>query len=105
MGALGDSIGAYAQPLIDQAHGSPENVEKALNLAMLFWNLAILPDGEHDGFLADMKTAFKMSDEEFRAFRRDMVDPMIRRHREMFPSMNPHRRQMLQNVKRPSPKY
>jgi hypothetical protein len=105
MGAFGDSIAAYAQPLIDQAHGSPENMEKALSLAMLFWNLAILPDAEHDDFLADMKESLHLSDEEFRRFRRDLVDPMVRRHREMFPAMNPQRRQMLQNIERPYPKY
>jgi hypothetical protein len=52
-----------------------------------------------------MKESLHLSDEEFRAIRRELVDPMVRRHREMFPAMNPLRRQMLQNVERPYPKY
>jgi hypothetical protein len=99
MGAFGDSIAAYAQPLLDQAKG-PEEIDKALQLAMMCWNMAISPDAEQDEFFADAKEILKLSDEEFGEFRRDLIDPMIRRHREMFPAMHPQRRQMLQNAKR-----
>lgn len=98
MGGLGDSIGAYAQPLINQTDGSMEQVDKALSLAMICWNLATIPDAQHDEFLADMREGLQMDDEMFRAFRRDLIDPMIRRHREMFPAQDPTRRQMLRNT-------
>jgi hypothetical protein len=100
MGAIGKSITAYAQPLVDQAKGSPEKIEKALGLAMICWNMSILPDAEHDEFLADMQKTLKMDDKTFREFRRDLIDPMIRRHREMFPEMDPTRRQWIRNTKR-----
>lgn len=100
MGSMGDSIAAYAQPLMDRTDGSCEQAEKAMTIAMLCWNVAILPDAEHEEWLADMRKAFNGPDEEFAAFRRDVIEPMIRRHREMFPMMNPARRQMLRNVER-----
>ena len=40
--------------------------------------------------LSEMQATLKMDDEEFDAFRRSIIDPMIRRHHEMFPLM--HRR-------------
>jgi hypothetical protein len=101
MGAIAEGITAYAQPLVDQTDGSPKQVQAALTMAMLCWNLAILPDAELDEFLAGVRPSLKMDDEEFRAFRRDLVEPMIRRHREMFPRMDPTRKQMLQNTRRP----
>ena len=38
--------------------------------------------------LSEMKPSFQMDDEEFDDFRRSIVDPMIRRHQEMFPLMH-----------------
>jgi hypothetical protein len=87
MGVIAQGISAYAQPLVDQTDGSPDQIQAALSMAMICWNVAILPDAQHDEFLTSMRGSLKMGDEEFRAFRREIVEPMIRRHREMFPKM------------------
>jgi hypothetical protein len=97
---MGKSIADYAQPLVDQAEGSPGKIEKALGLAMICWNLSILPDAEHDEFLADLQKTLEMDDKTFREFRRDLITPMIRRHREMSPEMDPARRSWIRNTKR-----
>lgn len=104
MGAIADSVTAFAQPLLDRTDGSPEQLQTALSVAMVCWNAALLSDAQHDDFFAKMRGSLKMDDEEFCAFRREVVEPMIRRHREMFPTLDPTRKQMLQNVRRtPSP--
>jgi hypothetical protein len=97
MGAIGNAMAAYAQPLIDQTNGSSKQIQIAMTFAMLCWNMAILPDREHEDFLAGIRPTLKMSDEEFAEFRRDIVEPMIRRHREMFPKHSLSRPQMLSN--------
>ncbi len=35
-----------------------------------------------------MRPTLKMDDEEFNEFRRSIIDPMIRRHQDMFPQMH-----------------
>ena len=97
MGALGDAIGAYAQPLIDQTDGSAEQLQKAMSTAMLCWNMAIVPDAMRDDLLAGIRGTLNMPEEEFQAFRRDVIEPMVRRHREMFPGLDPTRRQRPAN--------
>ena len=87
MGAIAESVVAYAQPLIDQTDGTVEQINKALSLAQICWNLAIAPKEMFDGALAALRPSLKMNNEEFAAFRRDIVDPMIRRHHEMFPHL------------------
>ena len=90
MGALADAIVAYAQPLLDQTDGSHEQLNKALAISQLCYNLALLPDDRRDTMLSEMRPNLQMDDEEFDAFRRSIIMPMIRRHQEMFPQM--HRR-------------
>lgn len=98
MGAIGQAMAAFAQPLIDQTDGSPQQVQKAVTIATLCWNMAIVPDVEHDEFLNGMREAIRMSDDEFREFRQNVIDPMIRRHRQMFPHLCPRQhRQWLYN--------
>ncbi len=87
MGAIADAISRFAQPLIDATDGSPEQLQRALTLSQLCWNLAITPEGKRDEFLANMQPALKMDDGEFQEFKRTVVTPMIRRHQEMFPAM------------------
>jgi hypothetical protein len=91
MGRIGEGIAEYAQPLVDQTDGSPAQVEKALTIAMFCWNLAVVEDSLHEELLGEMRTATSMGDEEWAAFRRDIIAPMVRRHREMFPGMGPRR--------------
>jgi hypothetical protein len=89
LGELGAALGAFARPLVDRTDGSPKQVQRALRIAMLCWNMALMPAAEQDEFLEDVGGTLRMGEEEFSAFRRDVIDPMIRRHREMFPHMSP----------------
>jgi uncharacterized protein YecA (UPF0149 family) len=86
MGAIAESIVAYAQPLLDQTDGSTAEMQKAMTLAQVCWNLALLPEKERDAELTKLKSSFGM-DDEFEDFRVSVVLPMIRRHHEMFPHM------------------
>ena len=88
MGVIADGIMAYAQPLLDQTDGSEEDLNKALALSQLCYNLALLDEAGRDTMLSEMRKDLEMDDEEFDAFRRSVIDPMIRRHHEMFPRMH-----------------
>jgi SEC-C motif len=90
MGALAEGFVAYAQPLLDQTDGSQEQLSKAFAMSQLCYNLALLPEDKRDTALSEMRPALTMDDEEFDAFLRSVVIPMIRRHQEMFPLI--HRR-------------
>ncbi len=87
MGAIAEAIVAYAQPLIDQTDGSVEEIEKAFALSTLCYNLALLPDDMQEQQIRDLQPSVDMDDEEFAEFRSSVIDPMIRRHQEMFPRM------------------
>jgi hypothetical protein len=88
MGAIAEAFAAYAQPLLDQTDGSWEQMNTAFTIGQFCFNLALVPDDHRDTALGEMQTALKMDDEEFDAFRRSIVLPMIRRHQEMFPRMH-----------------
>jgi hypothetical protein len=90
MGAIAEGFVAFAQPLIDQTDGSHEQLNKALAIGQLCFNLALLPEDKRDTTLGEMRTSLQMNDEEFDEFRNSIVIPMIQRHQEMFPQM--HRR-------------
>ncbi len=87
MGTIADAMSRFAQPLIDATDGSPEQLQRALTLSQMCWNLAMTPEGKRDEFLANMQPVLKMDDGEFQEFKRTVVTPMIRRHQEMFPAM------------------
>lgn len=87
MGSFADAMSRFAQPIIDDTDGSPEQLQQALKLSQLCWNLATLPETKRNEMLASMQPALKMSDAEFEKFQHDVVSPMIRRHQEMFPAM------------------
>ena len=90
MGAIAEGIVAYAQPLIDQTDGSVEDLNKALTLSQLCWNMSLLPENKRDQMLSEIRPSLQMDDAEFDEFRHSIIEPMIQRHQEMFPSM--HRR-------------
>jgi len=92
MGAIAEAIAAYAQPLLDQTDGSLEQMNRALMISQLCWNLALLPKGERDSLLRDIRATLHMDDGEFEAFQRSVVIPMIQRHQEMFPRLHRHSR-------------
>jgi len=72
----------FAEPLLAGGHGSPEFTQKAMNLAMLFWNLAVLSDVARQQMIEKF-TATRTPDDaaEFRA----IAGQMVERHRLMFP--------------------
>jgi hypothetical protein len=88
VGAMAEAVVAYAQPLLDETDGSADRVNTAFLLAQLCWNLALMAEQERDEAIGTMRPALKMDDDEFEAFRRSVVAPMILRHREMFPHMH-----------------
>jgi preprotein translocase subunit SecA len=84
MGILAESLSAYAQPLLDATDGSLEQVNRALALAQVCWNLALLPEEARNEALRELEPSLKREAGEIEAFRRTVVVPMIRRHEEMF---------------------
>jgi hypothetical protein len=90
MGALADGFAAYAQPLLEQTDGSEEQLNKAMAISQLCWNMALLPEDSRDQTLSEMRPTLQMDKAEFDEFRRSVIDPMVRRHQEMFPLL--HRR-------------
>ncbi len=90
MGAIAEALMAFAQPLLDQTDGSEEQLNRAFAVTQLCYNLALLPEHKQDTMLREVQSNFKMDDEEFDAFRRSVIVPMIERHHQMFPGL--HRR-------------
>jgi hypothetical protein len=88
MGAIADAIVAYAQPLIDDTDGSMDEVEEAFAVGQICWNLAVTPEEEREEAIVALRPSLELDDLEFEAFRRSIVEPMLRRHREMFPQMH-----------------
>jgi hypothetical protein len=88
MGALADGFMAYAQPLLDQTDGTTEGLIKALAIAQLCYNLALLPEESQEEALGKMQQSIAMDEKEFQKFREAVVVPMIRRHEEMFPRLH-----------------
>lgn len=87
MGAIADAMSRFAQPLIDATDGSQEQLQRALTLSQLCWNLAMTPEGKRDEILDNMQPTLKMDDDELQEFKRTVVAPMIRRHQELFSAM------------------
>jgi preprotein translocase subunit SecA len=84
MGAMAEALVAYAQPLLDETDGSEEQMQRAFTLSTLCYNLALIPEEIRERAIDEMKISLKMGDEEFEAFRRTVIAPMIQRHRTMF---------------------
>ncbi len=84
MGAIADALVAYAQPLIDATDGSDEQIQRAFALSTLCYNLALIPEESRERAIDEMKISLKMGDEEFEAFRRTVITPMLQRHQTMF---------------------
>src|SRR4029079_14614689 len=88
MGAIADSIFAYAKPLLDTTDGSLEQMNKALAISQACWNLAILPTEQRQSAIEDFKNVVRMDGGEFDDFQRSVIQPMIQRHEEMFPGLH-----------------
>jgi len=100
MGRVAESIMAYAQPLIDSTDGSLEEVNKALSLSALCYNLALTPEEDRGKSLDLLRRSTNLGDVEFIDLCRDCIIPMIQRHQEMFPAM--HRRRSVNLSQRAS---
>jgi uncharacterized protein YecA (UPF0149 family) len=93
VGAIADGILAYAEPLLEQTDGSVSQMNRAMGVAQICWNAALMPEAQRGTALDEMKAALKMTDEEFAEFRQHIVLPMIQRHREMFPGLHARSKQ------------
>lgn len=87
MGAIADAMMRYAQPLVDTCDGSQEELQKSYMLAQLCWNATLVSEATRAEYLAEMRPAFNMNDEEYLDFLQNVVEPMVQRHHEMFPEM------------------
>lgn len=88
MGAIADAIVAYAQPLIDETDGSMEQINKALSISQACWNLSLVPNEKRQSAMKSLGEALSLGDAEFQDFQRSTLEPMIRRHEEMFPKLH-----------------
>ncbi len=77
----------YAQPLLDETDGSFDQMQNAMSIALMCWDLALLPEIEQEGVIATMRPGLKMDEGEFADFRELVIEPMVLRHHEMFPNM------------------
>jgi hypothetical protein len=48
MGVIAESFVSYGQPLIDPTDGSESQMQRAMDIAQMCWNLAILPEDQRD---------------------------------------------------------
>jgi hypothetical protein len=76
----------YVQPIIDATDGDREGLQRALDIGMFFWNLAITPDAaEREDALREMLEGIGEAE---RAMFKETAKMMIERHRKMFPEMH-----------------
>src|SRR6266849_3098041 len=87
-----DAFTEYAKPLLDSTDGSMEQVQTALSIAQLCWNLALIdhPDAEEQT-IQKMKAILPYDEDEFEQFRQDIIEMMLDRHRRMFPGLHPRK--------------
>jgi hypothetical protein len=77
----------FAEPLLAAAGNDYHRTQRALTLAMAFWNLALLDGEQHDEMLASLVDT--IADDEPRATElRALAADMVARHREMFPELH-----------------
>lgn len=76
----------FVQPLLAGCDDAAE-LQKSLNLGMLFWNLALAEDDERERLLVSMLS--KLPDDRVAVEFRALANDMVKRHRAMFPGMHP----------------
>jgi hypothetical protein len=103
MGGIADAIMAYTKPLLDQTDGSIEQMNKALALGQMCYNLALVPEGRRDQAIDDLRSSLEMDDQEFANFRSSIVLSMIQRHHDMFPQLHRSHRRDLADLSPPEP--
>jgi uncharacterized protein YecA (UPF0149 family) len=105
MGVIADGLAAYAKPLLDKHSSSLEQLQYAMMLAQICWNIAVTPEEKHESRILELQKTFQLSDTEFLEFRKDIVEPMIQRHKDMFPKMRPGRSDNFMDEFIPSDPY
>jgi uncharacterized protein YecA (UPF0149 family) len=88
VGAIAEAIVAYAQPFLDETDGSVEGMNRALSIAQMCWNFALLPEDQREAAINEIQPALNMTDADFAEFRQRLILPMIARHHEMFPGLH-----------------
>ena len=76
----------FARPLLDAAGDGHSDLNKALSLGMIFWNLAVCRDQAREQLLVEVTSSMKTDDD--RAEFRLLAATMIERHEQMFPDMH-----------------
>lgn len=77
----------FAAPLLEAAGNNDERTQRAMTLAMTFWNLALLAPGERAEMLADLVGRVAQDERDANDLRAIAAD-MVVRHQEMFPEMH-----------------
>lgn len=90
LGGMGpaEAFAAYAQPLIELMGDGEQKLEKALFLAQICWNLALIQDVEEREAQIEKMLEAVGGDEETRQAGRFLIDFMIALHQEMFPDLH-----------------
>lgn len=78
----------FIQPLLEGAEGDTERMQKAMNLGMLFWNIAVSKDDVREELLQKLLEGDAAKTEEARTDFREIAEMMIQRHRDMFPELH-----------------
>lgn len=99
MGAFGEAFVAYAQPLLDQTDGSFEQVDQALKISQLCYNLALAPLEVREEMFHKIQSEMRIDGVDFEDFRDGVLFPMLKRHEAMFPRM--HGRQQGRSMPAP----
>jgi hypothetical protein len=85
---MSDAMNRFAEPLLELTDGSIEHIRKAMATSAICWNLALMPDEHREPALAELRPSLNMDDAEFADFKHGVLEPMIARHREMFPGLH-----------------
>lgn len=85
MSAIGEALLEYMRPLTDATDGSPEELEKALALGQLCFNLGQMDQDSRSDHLEKLRESMALSVEEYAEFYVTIILPMLIRHEEMFP--------------------
>jgi len=88
MGAIAESMVAYAQPLLDATDGSLEQMQRAMSISQACWNLALLPKEKRNESIEELRPMLQEAGTDFEEFRTSLIIPMIQRHEEMFPRLH-----------------
>jgi 3-oxoacyl-(acyl-carrier-protein) synthase len=77
----------FAAPLLEAVGEDHEGMNRALTLAMAFWNLALCKREQYDELLAHLTGTVAQDEREASAFHAIAAD-MVERHRQMFPELH-----------------